>query len=151
MKRKFISNNEQRDSLLNRMAALTLQTCMLNGASLLASGCSALLMVIYTALTWSQFLTAAATIQRIYSGYLLVPQFAVVIFSSNIAFVVHCCYSKMYREAVQETYAELKKHCKRAFAITSHTWPQTNKVHPEQKNEGIIRDIQISSKCISIN
>jgi hypothetical protein len=106
---------------------------MLNVLSLFTSGCAAFLLAIYTVFTWAKIPDIVVVIDLIYNAYFLYPQYTIVIFSSNIAFIVHCCYSKMYREASLETFAAFKASCKRAFNIISKQQPKVNAVKPEHK------------------
>lgn len=119
-------NDELRDRKLKRMTALTLQTCILNVASLLASGCASMLLTMHTVFVWVRLPVAADVVQNIYNNYLSVPQYAVVILNSNIGFIVHCCYSLMYREAMQETFAAVKAACKKKFKNATN--PQTEAI-----------------------
>ena len=79
---------------------------------------------------------------EIYNAYFEGLQYAVVIISSNIGFIVHCYYSKMYREAAVETFASLKSRVKqllcRWLPATLQTAAASNIVHPAveaSKNE----------------
>lgn len=100
--------NSYHDDMLRRTLALTIQACLLNSLSLITMGIAALVNAVFIAFMLAHSSEAATVAQAIYNNYLEVPEYAVVICSSNIGFIVHCYYSKLYREAVQETFVAVK-------------------------------------------
>lgn len=108
MKTAIASSDENRDDFINRTAALTLQTCLLNCMSQFGTGLATLLSSLSVLLAMAQFDELAASVWNLGAASVFIPQCAVVFCSSNIGFLLHCYYSKVYREATWETFAELK-------------------------------------------
>ncbi len=84
------SGNQHHQDLLRRSAALAIQTCVLNGFSLVACGLGAATFALSDLLYIVHFPTAGLFMFEIYDGYLSCLQYAMVICSSNIGFIVHC-------------------------------------------------------------
>lgn len=133
IKRPTEECNAQHEDLMKRTAALTLQTSVLNSLSLLISGVTAFLSFLSSALRIVKFFDSANMFLQIYRAYFIIPQYFVVICSSNIVFIVHCYYSKLYREAMWETFAAVETGWKQCFGYVCRCKPKANAVHPEEK------------------
>lgn len=124
-----MSNEKERNDLLNRSLALALQTMAINGLSLVFVTVAAF----FTALAYIEPIThhRHPIIMLIYYNFLLGPKYAVTILNSNLGFFVHCYYSKMYRKVATEMYQSAKK---KLFLICCCCTRILSKVPPESTN-----------------
>lgn len=123
--------NGHSDDVLRRTAALALQMCILNGLSLLATGIAAVLNAARAMLDSAGFYATARLAQNAGDMYFFIPEYAVVICSSNIGFLVHCFYSELYRKAVRETITAIKARFMKCPIQVRGTKVGVNKVCPD--------------------
>lgn len=67
MKTSMETSHIESDDMLDRTAALTLQTCILNGLSLCITGIGAFVNVVYAISTWAEQFEVANVAQLIYN------------------------------------------------------------------------------------
>lgn len=132
-KKAIVLSNEERDDRLRRTAALTFQTSILSSFSILVSGIATFISFLSSALKLANHYEAADRLKDIYECYFFSPQYFVVVVSSNAVFIVHCCYSMLYREAMYETHAALKASLKRILDSICRLKCKKNSVQPEAK------------------
>ena len=123
---------------MKRTAALTLQMCILNGLSMIAAAIVALLVLLQYVFMASASCTALDVTLNIYNNYFYLSQYAVVICSSNIGFLVHCYYSSLYRKAAWETFAAINASCKKYLKVCGCNGT-ANKVHPNVRKYQILK------------
>lgn len=140
------TSNKQHEDTMNRLTALTLGTCILNGFSLLLLAFAAIFNVLSTTFELAKYRSGAEIVQKIYNMYLIIPQYFMVIMGSNIGFIVHCYYSKMYRQAMWETFAATKASIKR-FAHKCGANGAANVVQPVEFK---IKSVKSVSKEVTL-
>lgn len=128
-KTKTTSNNQQRDDFLQRSASLAVQICILNGLSLIVCTMAAFFLALQRLFKVAQLWDEFAFVQHFFSQYLEFPQHAVVVLSSNIGFLVHCYYSKLYRNAVRKVFGPVLARLGKVFRLCCPTLLKT-KVEP---------------------
>lgn len=127
-------NSAHHNDMLNRSTSLAIQTCALNGFSLIITAISMIILGICGLLNLGHFSAAEAIVFDIWQAYFAGLQYAVVICSSNVGVIVHCYYSKLYREAARSTFSSMINRVKQWFyqllpaAVQNTTM---NAVHPE--------------------
>lgn len=94
------------DDTRRRSAALALQICILNGISLLYCSIAAFCYVIEFFALLANFANFYQKIWWLNSIYIQTPRFVVAVCNSNIGFIFHYRYSRMYRDAAREIFAK---------------------------------------------
>lgn len=98
---------------------------------MLATAISELFSVQRFLLIMGGYDTVAEVLNQIGMAYIIIPQYAVVVCSSNVGFVLHCYYSKLYRMAMWEAFDAIKLRLKKYARICQYCQVKNNEVHPK--------------------
>jgi hypothetical protein len=115
MKAQNLTNDDHHNDMLRRSTILAVQLCILNGLSLLYATVLAFWLVLMQALHLANLMNAYHDVMLVYFLILEYPQYAALIGSTNLGFIIHYRYSLMYRDAAREICTQMRKWFQSCF------------------------------------